>query len=114
MGNIDIRRPDIMVYVYMGEEYADIGSLMEAVMLDIDGYFGDSDLDLMIERNGGRLEAGGKEYRTAVSLRRGDPAAYRTFRAEAVADIADGVRRRVESGEVPTEVPYVQSVIEYG
>ena len=39
---------DNMAYWYQGEEFTELDTLMEAVRLDVDGYFGDSDLDSVI------------------------------------------------------------------
>ena len=103
---------DNMAYWYQGEEFTELDTLMEAVRLDVDGYFGDSDLDSVIAQRGGRVEADGTEYRTAVSLKRGNPSAYRAMRDEIVAGIVDRLRNSVELGELPAEVPYTSGKIE--
>ena len=48
---------DNMAYWYQGEEFTELDTLMEAVRLDVDGYFGDSDLDSVIAQRGGRPTA---------------------------------------------------------
>ena len=103
---------DNMAYWYQGEEFTELDTLMEAVRLDVDGYFGDSDLDSVIAQRGGRVEADVTEYRTAVSLKRGNPSAYRAMRDEIVAGIVDRLRNSVELGELPAEVPYTSGTIE--
>lgn len=103
---------DNMAYWYQGEEFTELDTLMEAVRLDVDGYFGDSDLDSVIAQRGGRVEADGTEYRTAVSLKRGNLSAYRAMRDEIVAGIVDRLRNSVELGELPAEVPYTSGTIE--
>ena len=99
---------DNMAYWYQGEEFTELDTLMEVVRLDVDGYFGDSDLDSVIAQRGGRVEADG----TAVSLKRGNPSAYRAMRDEIVAGIVDRLRNSVELGELPAEVPYTSGTIE--
>ncbi len=101
-----------MPYWYQGEEFEGVDALMEAVRLDVDGYFGDSDLDAAIMQRGGKFVADGVEYRTAVSLKRGNPSAYRMLRDEIVGGIVDRLRGEVELGELPAEVPYTSGTIE--
>lgn len=101
-----------MVYYYRGDRFRSIDALLEAVRLDVDGYLGDSDLDIIIGRRGGSVMADGAEYFTAVSLRRGNPSAYREMRDEIVYGIIDDLRDKVEGGELPADVPYTMGTIE--
>lgn len=101
-----------MAYWYNGDRFPTVDALMKDVELDIDAFFGDSDLDAVIRGRGGKVSAGGREYRTAVSLKRGDPAAYRALRDEIVSQLAEDVRDRVQRGDLPTDVPYTSGTVE--
>ncbi len=101
-----------MAYWFRGERYEDIDRLMKAVRLEIDGYFGDSDLNDILEDRDGIAGPDGTVYRTAAAIKRKDPDMYRQLRDDIIDSIIDGLYDAVAGGYLPQDIPYVEGTID--
>ncbi|MGI6009508.1 MAG: hypothetical protein ACOX8X_05265 [Methanomethylophilus sp.] len=101
-----------MAYWFRGERYEDLDSLMKAVRMEIDGYFGDSDLNAILSERGGITTSEGETFHTAAALKKKDPDSYRELRDDIIDSIVDGLYDAVSGGYLPQDVPYVEGTID--